>query len=213
MPALAAMLLLACGTAERTPQADSTAVASDEDSLDAAVAAELPPMPAYPPAEAGKLVVTMAGAMDLARAWPAKAGRCSQPSMVLLIAEEPGGGASILLELPASGDLTGEYPVRLVDSTGVVQAPASQVGLQFYGTRTADAYQASTGVVEVSDLTDRRLSGRLAVTVRHLATNQLVQVTGAFQRVDIEALPLDWCAQAAASRDSLAATRDTVGGS
>jgi len=208
-PSVAAIVLLACGTGDRDPQADSTAVAFDED-VDTASVPVLPPMPGHPDPEAGRLAVTAVGSLELSRSWPARAGRCADPRMVLVVADEPGSGASIMLELPAEGDLTGEYPVRLADSSGTVPAPASQVGVQIFGAGTADAYQGSAGAVEVNELTDQRLSGRLAVTLRHLTSNRLAQMTGTFLRVNVEALPIDWCAQAAASRDSLAAGRDTA---
>jgi hypothetical protein len=213
LPSLAAILLLACGAGDRAPEADSSAVAFDEDAADTASVPVLPPMPDHPDQESGRLAVTAVGSLELSRSWPARAGRCANPRMVLVVADEPGSGASIMLELPADGDLTGEYPVRFADSTGTVTAPASQLGVQIFGAGTADAYQGSAGAVDVDELTDERLSGRFAVTLRHLTSNRLAQVAGTFHRVNVEALPIDWCAQAAASRDSLAAAADTSGGS
>ncbi len=212
-PSLAAIFLLACGTGDRAPQADSTAVAFDEDVVDTTPVPALPPMPDHPDQEAGRLAVTAVGSLELSQSWPARAGRCANPRMVLVVADEPGSGASIVLELPAEGDLTGEYPVRLADSTGTVTAPASQLGVQIFAAGTADAYQGSAGAVDVDELTDERLSGRFAVTLRHLTSNRLAQMAGTFHRVNVEALPMDWCAQAAAARDSLAAAADTSGGS
>jgi hypothetical protein len=211
LPTLAAVLLIACGTGDRAPEPDSTDVAVDEQDLDTATVEQLPPMPAHPRQEAGRVAVAAVGSLELTRSWPARAGRCADPRMVLVVADEPGSGVSIMLELAAEGALTGEYPVRLADSAGTVAAPASQLGVQIFGEGTADAYQGSEGVVEVDELTDTRLSGRLAVTARHLNSNRLAQVAGTFYRVNVEALPLDWCAQAAASRDSLAAKRDSAG--
>lgn len=210
--ALATLLLAACGSGEQAAQADSTAIGLDEDAVDTAAVAELPPMPAYPEREDGRLAIAAVGALELSRSWPGRAGRCAQPPMVLLIAEEPGSGASVMLELPPTGTFAGEYPVQFADSTGKVPAPASQLGIQFFGENVANAFQAATGAVEVRELTDTQLSGRFAVTVRHLSTNRLAQVAGTFDRVPVEALPLDWCAQAAAGRDSLAAVRDTARG-
>jgi hypothetical protein len=202
----------ACVPGDRPAATDSTAVALDDDAVDSAIAAEavLPPMPDLPRSEDGKLVITAVGAFEMQHAWPARAGRCARPRMVLLIAEETGSGASVLLELPASGDLTGMYPVKFADSAGVVEAPAAQIGLQFFDATTADAYQGSTGEVQVRDLTDRRLSGQFSITVRHIASNRLAQVAGTFERVDVEPLPLDWCDQAAAARDSLQTTVDSA---
>jgi hypothetical protein len=206
---LAAFLLAACGSGERAEQADSAAVDLDDYPVDTAVV-EPPTMPAHPDREAGRLAVRAAGSLELSRSWPARAGRCAQPSMLLMVAEEPGSGVSVMLELPTAGGLTGEYPVHLADSSGAIPAPASQVGIQTFASNTADAYQASAGSVEVEELTERRVSGRMAVTVRHLSSNQLAQVAGTFHRVSVEALPLDWCAQAQAARDSLAPPADTT---
>lgn len=209
--ALAAILLFpACGSGDRPEQADSAAVDADAAMADTAAVEELPPMPEPPAQESGRLAVTAVGALELSRSWPARAGRCANPSMVLLIADEPGSGVSVMLELPSSGSLTGEYPVHFADSAGTVPAPASQLGIQLFEGNTADAYQASAGLVTVDELSDQRLSGHLAVTFRHITSNRLSQVAGRFHRVNVEALPLDWCAQAAAARDSLAAPVDTA---
>lgn len=196
---------VACGSGERAADTDSTATAVNEDSLEAAAAAqpELPPMPDYPARESGKLRVAAVGAFALSQSWPARAGRCARPSMVMLIAEEPGSGATILLDLPEREDLTGSYPIKLVDSVGVLEPPASQMGFQFFDSTSADAYQGSSGDVEVRELTDQRVSGQLAVTVRHIRNNRLANVSGTFEHVNVEALPIDWCDRAAAARDSL----------
>ena len=91
-------------------------------------------------------------------------------------------------------------------------APASQLGFQFFEGNTADAYQGSAGVVEVRELTDRRLSGRFQVTMRHVVSNRAAQVAGTFQHVELEPLPPDWCDRAAAAQDSLAMADSAAGG-
>jgi len=205
-------LALACG--DRTPPPDTAEQVSALDSLDPGEAApELPPMPDHPGGRAGQLTVRAVGAFELDRGWPARAGRCARPAMVLILAEEPGSGASVLLQLPASGDLTGVYPVKLADSVGMPVPPASQLGFQFFESNTADAYQAAEGEVDVRELTDRRVSGRFAVTMRHVISNLTARVAGTFQQVDVEPLPPDWCEQAAAAQDSLAVADSAAGGS
>jgi len=202
---------VACGSGEQTADTDSTATAANEDSITAAAAAqpEPPPMPDYPARESGKLRVEAVGAFELSHAWPARAGRCARPPMVMLIAEEPGSGATILLDLPDRDDLTGTYPIKLVDSAGVLESPASQMGFQFFDSTSADAYQGSAGEVEVRELTDRIVSGRFAVTVRHIRNDRLANVAGTFEHVNVEALPIDWCDRAAAARDSLKPAPDS----
>lgn len=201
---------LACGGRAPPPDADEQEAAVD--SLEeTGVEPELPPMPAYPDGRAGQLTARAVGEFGLDRGWPARAGRCARPAMVLILAEEPGSGASVLLQLPASGDLTGAYPVKLADSVGMPAAPASQLGFQFFEGNAAQAYQAADGEVEVRELTDRYVSGRFAVTLRHLVHNRRVRVAGTFLQVDVEPLAPDWCERAAAAQDSLAIADSTAG--
>lgn len=202
----AALVLVTACAGQETPPPDEAAPVN-EDSIDAAVAMDtvLPPMPAHPSGEGGKLAVSALGALTFNRSWPARAGRCARPALVLLIGDQPGSGGSVLLRLPTSGTRTGTYPVKLADSTGVPEPPAAQLGFQFFEGTTSDAYQAADGSVEVTTLTDRRIDGRFAVTVRHLATNRRAQIAGVFEDVAVEALPPDWCERAAAAQDSLKA--------
>jgi hypothetical protein len=73
----------------------------------------------------------------------------------------------------------------------------------------ADAYQAADGEVEVRELTDRRVTGRFTVTMRHVINDQIARVAGTFQQVAVEPLPPDWCERAAAAQDSLAVVDST----
>jgi hypothetical protein len=190
---------------------DSTAVRADSVETAATATAEIPPMPAYPSVKDGELAVHGVGALALERSWAARAGRCARPPMILLIAEQPGSGVSVLLQLPTEEPFTRTYPVALADSTGAPTPPASQLGFQLFDNNTAEAYQASDGAVEVTELTDTQVSGRFAVGVRHIVSNRRGNVAGAFRQVNVEALPLDWCERAAAAQDSLAAaTRDSL---
>lgn len=207
---LLTLAVLACGGRTPPPETANQEAAADS-TEDPSAEAELPPMPSVPAGREGQLAVRAVGAFDLDRVWPARAGRCARPAMVLVLAEEPGSGISVLLQLPGEGDLTGEYPVKLADSAGVPSGPASQLGVQFFEAGSAQAYQAAEGAVDVRDLTERRITGRFTVTVRHLATNARARVAGSFQQVDVEALPPDWCDRAAAAQDSLAKA-DSAGG-
>lgn len=208
---LPVLFALACG--DRTPPPE-TAQQTAPDSLDEVpVEEEVPPMPDYPDNASGRLTIRAVGALELEHGWSARAGRCVRPALVLVLAEEPGSGASVLLHLPTSGELIGTYPVGLADSTGIPAAPASQLGFQFFEANTADAYQGSAGAVEVRELTDRRVSGRFQVTMRHVVSNRTAQVAGTFQHVDLEPLPPDWCDRAAAAQDSLSLADSTAGGS
>lgn len=207
------LFALACG--DRAPQPDATEQAAAFDSLDEMPVPELPapelPMPEHPGGQDGQLTARAVGAFELDRGWPARAGRCVRPALVLILAEEPGSGASVLLHLPSSADLTGAYPVKLADTAGMPAPPASQLGFQFFQGNTADAYQAAEGEVQVRELTDRHISGRFAVTMRHVVNNTTARVAGTFQEVDLDPLPPDWCARAAAAQDSLALADSTRG--
>jgi hypothetical protein len=207
------MLVAACRGGGQTDGADTTASAASDsagllalqgDSMAVADTA-LPEMPPSPDRRRGYLTARAVGALTFTDAWAARGGRCVQPPMLLVIAEDPGrSGASVLLELPA-GDLAVEYPVRLADSAGVPDPPAAQLGFQFFDAQRADAYQGSEGVVRVLSLDDRRVSGEFAVMVRHITTDARARVAGAFHQVDVEPLPPDWCERAQAAHDSLAA--------
>jgi hypothetical protein len=189
--------------ADRVSDADSM---SDESAEFATADTVLPPMPDVPDRQAGHVVAVGVGGVEFSQAWPARAGRCARPPMVLVIAEEPGqSGVSVLLELPAAGDLTIDYPVSFADSTGMPQAPAAMLGFQFFDQQRGDAYQAAEGVVTLRELSDRRASGQFQVTVRHIATNQRARVAGVFHQVDVDALEPAYCERMQAAQDSLAA--------
>ena len=165
----------------------------------------LPPMPAVPDRQAWHVVSVGVGGVEFSEAWPARAGRCARPPMVLIIAEEPGrSGVSVLLALPATGDLMVDYPVSFADSAGMPDPPAAMLGFQFFDEQRGDAYQAADGVVTLRELTDRRVSGRYAVTVRHIATNQRARVAGVFHQLEVEALVPAYCERLQAAQDSLA---------
>jgi hypothetical protein len=179
---------------------DSAAIAEADTSL--------PPMPDVPRRRSGSLVLVAVGALDTTLTWPYKGGRCARPPMLFMLPSELGqSGASVLLELPA-GDFAVDYPIRLADSAGIPEPPAAMVALQFFQEQTADAYQATDGVVTLSHLDETRASGTFQVTVRHIVTNRLARVAGAFHEVEVEALPPDYCATAQAAQDSLEKSLD-----
>jgi hypothetical protein len=159
------------------------------------------------------LVARAVGALDLNVTWPAWAGRCDRPPMIVVIADDARGGASVLLHLPPGDSLTGSYPISVADSAAPPVPPAAQLGFQFFQTATADAYQSADGIVEISRVSPSRVSGRFAVTIRHLGDQDRARVAGVFAEVPVRALPPDWCERAAAARDSVAALRrDSLAG-
>jgi hypothetical protein len=201
---LAAVLAGACtgGARDAGTPADSV---TDEDADFAAADTVLPPMPDVPDRQGGHVVAVGVGGVEFREVWPARAGRCAQPPMVLIIAEAPGrSGVSVLLELPPARDLTGDYPVSFADTTGMPDPPAAMLGFQFFDQQRGDAYQAADGAVTLRELTDRRASGQFQVTVRHIVTNQRARVAGIFHQLEVEALVPEYCERLQAAQDSLA---------
>jgi hypothetical protein len=199
------LLLAACGERTANNGAGAASMADHGDTVAGAATSDtaLPAMPDLPARRRGYFTATAVGAVTFDKAWPARAGRCARPPMILVLGEEQGSGGSILLQLPTSGPLTGTYAVKFADSTGMPEAPAAQLGFQFFDKQGASAYQAAEGVVEITSLDDRRVSGDFRVTVRHIVTDRRVRIAGAFQSVDVELLTPAWCESAQAAQDSL----------
>jgi hypothetical protein len=200
-----ALLLLIVGCGRRAPQGDgaaSDAVAA-EDTVTVGADTVLPDMPDLPARRRGYLTAVAVGDVNFEKSWQARAGRCARPPMILVLGDEPGSGGSILLQLPAAGPFTGIYNVRLADSTGMPEAPAAQLGFQFFNQQGAAAYQAADGAVELTSLDERRVSGAFHVTMRHINTNHRVRIAGTFEAVDVEPLTPAWCESAQAAQDSL----------
>jgi len=202
------LLLAACSTQE-APPAENAEVApgQPEEAVVAARDTVLPPMPDYPARHKGRLAVTSVGALDTALVWPAHAGRCEDPSLIVVIAEEePGvGGASLLLRVPPHDTLGGTYPVIAADSTDFPEPPAARLGIQFLLIRQADTYQAVDGAVDVTAFDRSDLSGRFAVTLRHIGDEHLSRAAGVFDHVTVKTLSPDWCGRVVTDDDSLPA--------
>jgi hypothetical protein len=212
---LLVLLLAACSRAEAPPveKGEGAAAGDSETAVIAVTDTGLPEMPEYPGQRRGHLVAHGVGALDINAAWAAWAGRCERPPMIVVIAEEPSNGASVLLRLPPGDSLAGDYPISDGDSAAPPPARTSQVGFQFFQASMADTYQSVDGTVELSRVSPARVSGRLAVTLRHVGDEHLARVAGVFDEVAVRALSPDWCARAAAAHDSLAALhRDSLAG-
>ena len=206
LPLLAVGLLAGCGGAKQktpakvasadTAQADTSAGQPAGAHAGAAlVDTALPPMPDYPKAEHGELRVEAVGDLGEKIGWPARAGRCRQPPMLQILAQDPTQGLLVLLELPDSGEVTGTYPVSFSQG-GLPTAPAAQLALERLDPKAGPGtYQALDGSVELSQL-DAEASGRFAVTLRNLSTDAQSQIAGSFQGLPVVELDSARCARA-----------------
>jgi hypothetical protein len=188
------LLTIACKGSERSNASQATPA---PDSARATGNAELPPMPRYPEASKGHLAVQSAGAPGLdsiRRDWPAEAGWCETPPMLLVKSEQPGqGGTLVLLALPADRITT--YPVTTV-TQGLPAPPAAQIGVQVYRNTGALAYQALDGNVDLYAF-GKAVSGRFAVTLREINRNEKIRFTGAFREIPLSRLDPAFCTPAA----------------
>ncbi len=176
---------------------------SESDSTDAVVGqadSGLAEMPRYPQATGGRLVAVSAGNGDLSGQAAARAGRCEEPSMVQIVAEdvdESSGeswGVLLLLQVPDE-ERIGEYPVAIVES-GFPEPPAAQIAVQVISSGRIEAFQGSTGSAEIYALDDI-ISGRFAITVRNINNQDLIQMAGSFRAIEILELPAESCLAAA----------------
>src|SRR4029079_11576456 len=155
------------------------------------------PMPHYPEATRGHMTVISAGPPGqetISRDWPAEAGMCTTPPMLLIKSEREGiGGTLVLLALPANKVTS--YPVTTVNR-GLPVPPAAQVGVQLFSQAGSQAFQATEGSAEVYSF-GKTVSGRFAVTLREINRNERVQYAGAFREVPVTQLDPKLCAPAA----------------
>ncbi|MGD2134814.1 MAG: hypothetical protein PVF27_01590 [Gemmatimonadales bacterium] len=163
-------------------------------------------MPDYPDPVRGRLVAVSAGIYDLEGMWPARAARCIDPPMLEvhgLVPGAPGVGTLVLLQLPTDDPLTA-YPIMTVDE-GVPEPPAAQIAVQDTRGQTAHVFQGLEGSVELYGF-DTRASGRFALTLRELQSDNQAKYVGVFHGVPLEDLPADYCRQ---YREGLVAPPDS----
>jgi hypothetical protein len=151
---------------------------------------QLPPMPAYPDASPGQLVVASDGDFVLDGKRPAAASLCPEQRILELYAEDDSGGTGVMLQYP-EGDAVGEYPVLLPEST-LVDERSARIGVQVFEERDARGFQALGGTLEVLSL-DEHLSGRFKSTVRDVETDVLARYVGIFTAIPVEVLGQDYC--------------------
>ena len=196
---IAACLLLACG------EAQDEAVQSEETLPDSAAQAAEPepvpfdsiPMPAYPEARRGRLVAVSAGTIELSGSWAGQAGICDEAGFMQILAEIPGRGTLILLQMPADDRLVA-YPIKIVDS-GLPPAPAAQVGVQILEEGGTYGFQAAEGEVYLDSISNGEVSGRIATTLREITSDERVRYAGVFSRIPLTPHPPEYCDQLTAA--------------
>ena len=160
--------------------------------------AVLPPIPRYPDATKGHMVVVSAvpaGFDTISRDWPAEAGTCTTPPMLLVKSEREGAGGTLLLLALPDNKVT-SYPITTV-SSGLPAPPAAQVGVQSFSPSGSQAFQATEGSADIYSF-GKTVSGRFAVTLREINRNQKIQFAGAFREVAVTPLDPRLCAPASA---------------
>jgi hypothetical protein len=195
---LAIILVTACGDSaeeeaaeQAAEQAEVASTTADEQPNEEPVPFDSLPMPDFPEPQRGRLVAVGAGSYDLDGAWPAVARMCEDPPMMQVIAQEPGIGALVLLQLPEAGQRLTDYPVSIVEE-GAPDPPASQVGVQLFLSGAASAFQAMEGQVSVFEF-EERISGRFAVILREIGSGDGQKYAGVFQGISIEQIPEEDC--------------------
>lgn len=198
--------LAACGGKEEDGAQEGDVAALEREGP---VTVDTIPMPDYPEPRRGWLVARSAGAFELGGEWQARAAICDDPAVLEVLAEQPGFGTLILLQLPAPDARLARYPITVVDS-GAPEPPAAQIGVQLFQDRNAHAFQGLSGEVEIYGFAER-VSGRYAVVLREIQTDDEVKFAGVFDGIPVEPLPADMCSamkEALAAADSGDATRE-----
>lgn len=196
MALLAAALTVGCGDRADESQAEPTPVIP----RDSAVPIDSLPMPDVPEPRRGYLVAAGAGVYALDGAWEAQAQMCEDPPMLEVLAEQPGIGTLVLLQLPPADARLTDYPVAMVEQ-GAPDPPASQIGVQTFQHGGAHGFQAMEGSVSIYGF-DERISGRFTVVLREISSNDLQKYAGVFHGIPVahmsEAECLEWRAALAA---------------
>ncbi|MBE0591547.1 MAG: hypothetical protein IH616_04020 [Gemmatimonadales bacterium] len=197
--------LIACGGKEEDdePGRDVATLESED-----VITVDTVPMPEFPEARSGWLIANSAGAYDLRGEWEARAAMCDDPPVLEVLAERPGFGTLVLLQLPEPDARLTRYPIVITDSSAP-QPPAAQIGVQLFQDRNSYAFQGLSGEVELYGFAER-VSGRYAVTLREIQTDNEAKFVGVFDGIPIEALSAEMCL---AMKEAMAASdsSDTPG--
>jgi hypothetical protein len=188
-------MLAACGGGQAGGNpADSAAAAAVDTTPDG--------MPVFPEASPGQFALNATPRTDLTSVWRARAGLCERPPFLQVQGNVPGFGALLALSIPLDpAGRVAKYPIVYTDS-GIPAPPAALLAVQRVTDKGVFQFQAREGEVDVYAF-GRNVSGRISVTLREIATEEPVNVTGVFNAVPVELQSAEYCdklAEAAAQR-------------
>ncbi len=201
-------LLMACGGQGAQP--DDAGI--DCDTVGTRLTVEqLPPMPPFPEARAGRLVTVTAGDYDLNGVWEVDAGFCAEIGVLEIYAGPSGLRTAILLHVTEGASL-GTYPV-VAAALDFPDAPASLIAVQVFENPEAFGFQAFSGELELSDF-GARVSGRFNVTLREIGMDLFTHFVGVFEEIMVDPLSPDYCRvmrDSTVAPDSASVADSTVG--
>jgi len=180
---------LACGVLEE--KGDRAGAGSGADTLKGVAAesvllAEVAPPEPLP----GKWVGRTPLSEVLTGALPVRAGRCSDPPGVQIMAEGDSIDALLVVYFAGSESGTGRYSVVPRDRPPPEGAYA-RLGVQRVG-YVARFYEAVEGFVVLEEL-GRSVSGRLEVVLREISSWEKVRYAAVFSSVGLEPWPEEYC--------------------
>lgn len=190
--------LLGCGGGENETPSDE---ALPDNTVEANEPEPIPfdsiPMPEYPEPRRGRLVAVSAGTVELSGSWQGQAGVCDETGFMQILAEVPGRGTLILLQMTPDDRLVA-YPVTIVD-VGLPPAPAAQVGVQVLEEGGTYAFQAAEGEVYLDSIANGEVTGRVATTLREVTSDERVRYAAVFSRIPLTPHTKEYCDQVTAA--------------
>jgi hypothetical protein len=201
-------LMMACGGQGAQPDD----AGFDYESVETRLTVEqLPPMPPFPEARAGRLVTVTAGDYDISGVWEVDAGFCAEIGVLEIYAGPSGLRTAILLHVTEGASL-GTYPV-VAAALDLPDAPAALIAVQVFEDPEAFGFQAFSGELELSDF-GAEVSGRFNVTLREIGMDLFTHFAGVFEEIGVDPLSPDYCRvlrDSTVAPDSASVADSTVG--
>jgi hypothetical protein len=196
-----AVLLAGCGTGGEPPEQEESLRDLTQRQQEEEDSRPLPDMPDYPGADRGQFAVQAASrsAPEIQGLWEGTGLLCVDPPMLQIIGADEETQVLVLLQYSVSGERKTSYPITTTGGSAPTP-PASQVGVQLFRGRASYAYQGLDGAVDVSRF-DELVSGRFAVNLRDITSNDTVRLAGAFRDVPFDFVPEEECLRAKAAME------------